>query len=184
MQYMIHVGNILYLCAYLVRDILWLRVITVVAAISFLPYYYSCQATPMYAPIAWLSLFTLVNLFQIVILFFERCPVYLGEDELRVYRALFRSLTPREFVKLMRTAESRRAAAGDLMLEKDAQVDTLMLLLSGRASVMVGRQRIAGLEQLQFVGEMAFLTGHPASARVVADEPTDYLAWSVVDLHK
>ena len=39
--------------AYLVRDILWLRIITVVAMISMVPYYFYCTLTPQWEPIGW-----------------------------------------------------------------------------------------------------------------------------------
>ena len=39
----IHVANVLYLASYSVRDILWLRILTVVAALCLLPYYFTCS---------------------------------------------------------------------------------------------------------------------------------------------
>jgi CRP-like cAMP-binding protein len=180
----LHLGNILFLGAYLVRDILWLRVITVVATLSLVMYYYCCHATPMYEAIAWNSVFILVNVVQITLLFFERCPVYLGEEELRIYRSVFKSLTPREFVKLVQKASTGRVRPGEVLLEQGAHVDNLTLLVSGLAAVEVQGRRVAEVGDLQFLGEMAFLTQQPASARVVALERCDFLAWPIDDLRR
>ena len=40
MDILIHVANVLYLFSYLMRDILWLRILTVVAACCLMPYFY------------------------------------------------------------------------------------------------------------------------------------------------
>jgi len=39
-------ANLLYLASYSVRDILWLRILTIVAAVLLIPYYY-LQAVPL-----------------------------------------------------------------------------------------------------------------------------------------
>ena len=40
MDYLINIANVLYLFSYLVRDILWLRILTVIAASFLIPYFY------------------------------------------------------------------------------------------------------------------------------------------------
>ena len=40
LELLIHAANVLYLFAFLVRDILWLRILTVVAALCLVPYFY------------------------------------------------------------------------------------------------------------------------------------------------
>jgi CRP-like cAMP-binding protein len=181
MAYFLHAGNILYLAAYLVRDVLWLRAITVLGTLSLIVYYY-LQPMPLYAPIAWCTLFTLVNVVQIALLVLERRPVFLGEEELHLYRTLFRSLKPREFSKLLSIAEWRKAQAGELLVAQDQPVADLLLIASGRGTVEMDGRHVAHVYSGQFVGEMGFLTEQNASARVVASEPTEYLAWPVATL--
>ena len=71
---MVHVANFLYLTSYLVRDILWLRVLTIFAGLSLLPFYCNCSDHILWAPIGWNALFITVNLVQIGILLRERRP--------------------------------------------------------------------------------------------------------------
>ncbi|MCA9261028.1 MAG: cyclic nucleotide-binding domain-containing protein [Planctomycetales bacterium] len=181
-NFYLHAGNVLYLLAYLIRDILWLRVVTIIALVALVLYYLTCPEGPLLMPLRWNALFILINLVQVVILVFERVPVFLGEEELRVYRAVFRSLTPREYVKLMRLATSGRAQPGEKLLQEGADVEKLTLITAGRASVLVKERPVARLTPLQFLGEMAFLTGEPASASVTADERVDYIQWQASDL--
>ena len=178
----LHVANVLYLLAYLVRDILWLRILTVVAALCLLPYYFCCSEHPLYAPIAWNALFTVVNIVQIALLILERRPVFLGEDELRLYRTIFKTLKPREFLRLMGVAQWKRASPGQRLMEQGDPVTELMLLAHGSADIEVNRNRIASVAAGQFVGEMGFLTNQRASASVIAAAAIDYLAWPAEEL--
>lgn len=182
MDVMIHVANVLFLLAYLVRDILWLRIITVIATAALIPYYFCCAASPLYEPILWNSLFITVNLVQIVLLILEKRPVFLGEKELQLYRSIFSTLKPREFTKLLALAEWRKAKPGDVLLEQDRPVDALMLISAGSGTVEVDGRRVAAVTSGQFVGEMGFLSEQPASAKVVASAPTEYLAWPAAKL--
>lgn len=181
MAYFLHAGNVLYLLAYLVRDVLWLRVLTVVGTLSLIAYDY-LQPTPLYAAVAWCSLFTLVNIVQIAILILERRPVFLGEEELRIYRVLFHTLKPREFAKLLSIAEWKKAKKGEELVAQNQPVPALLLLSNGRAAVDMDGRHVAEVYSGQFVGEMGFLTEQNASARVVASATTDYLAWPTAKL--
>ena len=176
---LLHFGNLLYLFAYLVRDILWLRVLLVVAMLCLLPYYFCCSESPLYPAIAWQAIFILVNLVQIALLIMERRPVFMGEDELKLYRTVFQSLSPREFVKLLSIAEWKRVAEGQELLRQNLPIKTLSLISSGRGSVEVDGRHIAEVGPGQFVGEMGFLTQQNASASVIARLPLDVLAWPV-----
>lgn len=177
--YLLHLGNILYLIAYLVRDILWLRILTVAGTISLMGYYFCCSLQP---PIIWSTLFTLVNIVQITLLIRERRPVFLGEEEQRLYRTVFRTLAPREFVKLMALAQWKRAPEDQVVLEQGSAVDNLILLTNGRGAVELDGRHIADIGPGEFVGEMGFLTGQPASANVVTRLPVEYLSWDVDSL--
>jgi hypothetical protein len=177
----LHAGNVLYLIAYLVRDVLWLRVISVAGMLALLAFYWM-QPTPMYMAIAWNSLFMAVNIVQISILILERRPVFLGEEELHLYRTLFRSLKPVEFKKLLSIADWKKAKAGEELIAQNKPVDSLVLISSGRGAVEMDDRHVAYVYSGQFVGEMGFLTEQDATARVVAVAPTDYLAWPTAKL--
>jgi hypothetical protein len=60
MDYLIHIANLLYLVSYLMRDVIRLRVLTVVAASCLIPYFY-LQPTPLTAAIGWNLFFIALN---------------------------------------------------------------------------------------------------------------------------
>jgi len=65
MTLFVHTANALYLGSYLVKNMLWLRVLTVIAALTLLPYFYF-QPQVLWPPIFWNLLFTTINVVKLV----------------------------------------------------------------------------------------------------------------------
>src|SRR5580700_8052424 len=97
---LIHLANVLLLLSFLARDILWLRLLNVLAGVAFIVYF-AAGAAPAWAPVGWNTLFLTINLAQIWRLVLERRPVRLSADEMALYQLAFRGLTPREFACLL-----------------------------------------------------------------------------------
>ena len=174
--YWIHLANVLYLASYLVRDILWLRVLTVVAGSLLLPFYFT-QSPPLWEAIAWNLLFISINTYQIKVLLLERRPVKLDETQQRLYQLVFRSLKPREFVKLLALGEWKEAAAEECIVAEGEQLDRMMVIFSGAAAVHADGKTVATLDDGSLVGEMSFITGEVPQATVSATERTRYVSW-------
>ncbi len=183
MQALIHIANVLFLCSYLVKDIFWLRLLSVAGGLVLLVFAL-LQPTPLWPSIAWNVLFAIINAYQLYVLFLERRPVTLAENELRLYKLVFRTLTPREFVKLLALGRWEEARATELLVERGQELDRVMVIVGGKTNVRVGEQTIAELGEGQFVGEMSFLTGQVPTADVVATESTRYVAWKKSELSK
>ena len=137
----------------------------------------------MWASIGWNTVFMAINIWRIVLLLLERRPVRLSERDLRLYRRVFRSLTPREFVKLLALGRWEEAAADTRIVERERALDRLMVITSGRTAVRVG-ERVVELSEGQFVGEMSFITGEPPTADVVALDSVHYVAWPKTELRR
>ena len=180
---MVHVANGLYLCSYLVRDILWLRVLTILAGLSLVPFYCHCSDHILWAPIAWNVLFMTVNVVQIGILLRERRPRRLGGAEQELYDTVFADLAPGEFRRLMTVAQWRDISTGSMIVEQDSVVADMMVLKQGGFDVRVGDRVIARLQPGQFIGEMSFISGEKATADVVATEPSLVLVWAQESLN-
>ncbi len=179
---MLHIANVLYLASYLVRDILWLRLLTVVAMLCLFPYYFTCADEPLWMPIFWQGLFLAVNLFQIGLIVRERWPRELHDAERQLYDTVFSDLSPGEFVKLLKVGGWREASEGESLVADGSVVEHMMVLTDGAAEVRKGDKTLATLEPGQFVGEMSFLTGHVAGADVVAPRSTKLMSWAQSEL--
>jgi hypothetical protein len=172
----IHLANGLYVASYLVKDILWLRVFTVLGGLVLLAYY-SLMPTPLWAAIAWNVLFLTINLAQIRLLLLERRPVRLEPDEMRLYQLAFRSLTLREFAKLIQLAQWKTVDAGERIVRRGEALDTVMVLVSGRVRVEIDGAPVRELSAGRFVGEMSFLTGKDTTADVVTIDSVRAVSW-------
>jgi hypothetical protein len=177
----LHIANMLWLCAYLVRDILWLRLLTVVGFIAAVPYY-AGGTVVMVEPLVWMGVSFSINAFQIFLLFRERWPRDLKDEERKLYDDVFSDLSPGEFVKLLKVGAWHTTTPGEVLVEDGTVVQHMMVLSAGQADVKKGDKLLASLEPGQFVGEMSFLSGAKAGADVVAPGEVHLLRWPQKEL--
>ena len=170
-------ANILYCLAYVVRDILWLRILTIIAAFCTFPYFYF-QEKPLYSALFWQTSFILINAINLTDLILKRRPVHLTEEQQRLHLLVFRSLTPREMLKLIAIAEWKEAKPGEILINKGVVTEKLLLVFHGIAKVEANGEVRAHIRDGGFLGEMSYTSGKPTSADVVAMEHTRYLCWS------
>ena len=175
-ELLIHVANILYLFAFMVRDILWLRILTVVAASCLVPYFYF-RPEPLMTPIYWNLAFTALNIFWIVQLLLERRPVKLSEEEQRLCELVFRTMTPREMIKILKLATWQDAAADECFVERGKPLDRLMVIYAGKACAEVDGRNVTELQPGHFIGSISYITEEAAPANIVSLEATRYVSW-------
>ncbi len=181
MAYLLHIANALYLGSYLVKDMLWLRVLTVVAGVLLMATFY-LRADPMWDAIGWNVLFGCINVVQIVLLVRERRPVRLADREQRLYQLAFRSLSPREFRKLIDLATWREETDGARLVERGEELDRVMVIAEGHADVYVEGRPHVHLGPGRFIGEMSFLSGQAPTADVHAEGDVVLVVWSSREL--
>lgn len=177
------IANSLFCLAYIVRDMAWLRAITILAASSTLPYFYF-QSSPLYEAMTWQIAFIVINTVNLTVLLLQRRPIKLNEEEKWLHQTTFSLLKPRRMRRLLLRAESRQIQPGETLIEQDKELRALIIILSGSASVMVNGVKRATLYPGDFAGEMSFITGRLTSADVIADEPVRYLIWSAPALER
>lgn len=171
---LVHVANVLFLGSYLVRDILWLRALTIVAIGTLIPYYI---ANDLWPPVVWNGVFIAINLYQIYALFMARRPCQLDARQQRLYQRVFRTLEPRQFLALEKLGTWRSVAAGEQLVAAHAVLDRLHVIDQGAMEVRAGDKVVARLGPGSFIGEMSFLTGEPTSASVRATGASEILCW-------
>lgn len=173
-NYLIHVANVLFLLSYLVRDILWLRLLTIVAIVTLLPYY---AGNGLYAPILWNGVFIAINAYQIYRLLLERRPVRLTLEQQRLYRLGFDRLSPRDFLRLLGCASWESNEDEVVLVEQGRTLERLTMLAEGTARVEIDGRAVSALGPGQFVGEMSYISGEPACARVTAERGGRFVHW-------
>jgi CRP-like cAMP-binding protein len=182
-DYLVHFSNVLMLVAYAVRDILWLRWFAVAAAVTVIPYYL-LQPTVLWPPVAWGTVFAVLNLFQIARIYAERRPVRLTRDEQALYDLAFDCIRPRELLSLVSLGEWKTAAAGERVLTEGEPVSRLCIAISGSARVRRGGRDVGSIQPGRLIGTALALTGDPSPIDVTFTGPARYMAWPLVVLRR
>ena len=166
-------ANVLYLASYSVRDILWLRVLTVTAALFLIPYY-AFQPIPLTLAITWNVVFIAINVYWIARLIIGR--VQFSPDEARLHVLAFPSLTEREARNLFAVGEWTDLPPGQSVVKHDTKTDKLSVILRGSTDVVHHGYKIAELGEGQFVGDIARCS-EPADMDVLVREPVRLMCW-------
>ena len=181
--YFIHTANVVLLVAYLVRDMLWLRLFALASSLIAIPYFV-LQPTPLWEAISWSALFAAINLFQSWRLFLERRPVKLTPEEEGVRQLVFRDLPPRKVLQVLSIGAWTTSAEGERLLERGASARAVSLILSGKVRVTREKQILGDLGAGNIVGSALILTGAPSDVDAVAVEPVLAVRWEVEPLER
>jgi len=163
--------------SYLVKDIMYLRILSIVASLFGMFFNYTVPVEPMWLPIGWNGLFVLVNLYHISVLLYEKRPINMDDKNTELYETLFKELTPVEYLKISKAAQWQHYGPGEKIIRQGTLVADLVLIYNGTVDVEVGDSVVAQLRDGQFVGEMSFLTEKPATASCIVKHPTECLVW-------
>ena len=175
------VANIIYCLAYTVTKMIWLRVLTIIAAICTLPYFYF-QIEPLWSALFWQSCFLLINVVNIIILYYNSLPLDLSERERKLQNLVFRNISPREIRKLLSVGEIQSCERDGILLGQGQKNSNIYLLANGKCRVMRNSEEVAYIYPGHFIGEMSFVSDKPVSADVIVEQPVEYVKWKKTDL--
>jgi CRP-like cAMP-binding protein len=182
-NYFIHAGNALLLVAYSVRDILWLRLFAVAAALITIPFFV-LQPTPLWTPIVWSAVFAGINLFQSLRLFIERRPIKLSAEEEQVRQLALAGLPPRKVLQVLSIGSWINAEVGERLIESGKRIEAVWLLTRGKVRVTSGERVLGDLVAGELVGSTLLLSGVPADVDASAVEPVRAVRWEVQPLER
>jgi CRP-like cAMP-binding protein len=136
----------------------------------------------LHAGIAWDVVFILINGYQIWRLVIDRRSLASLAEVQLLRQGAFADFASVELASVLRTGAWRDFAPGTRLTEEGKPVPHLVLICDGQASVESGGEEIANLHGGTFVGEMAFLSGNPASATVTVARPTRAFVFDMAKL--
>src|SRR6266436_9645334 len=76
-----HLASILTMAAYLLKDILWLRLLTILSCFAGIAFNYFVPATTLWTIIYWNVLFAAINIVQCAIIIRERSGIQFTDEE-------------------------------------------------------------------------------------------------------
>jgi hypothetical protein len=172
-----HLASVLTMLAYLLKDILWLRFLTILSCFAGIAFNYTVPAKPLWTVIYWNILFAVINIVQIAIIIKERTGVHFTDEEKELHQTLFKNFAPFEFMKLMRVGKWLNAKQGEILAVEKQPINAVMLIYNGLVGVETNGVEVTRLKDGNFIGEVSFIAGGEATATVKALAPTRYIAW-------
>ena len=163
--------------SFLVKDILYLRLVSILASLFSVFYNYVIPVEPMWIAVGWNFVFISLNLYHIAVLVYEKRPVHMSPKHKELYETMFKDLTPVEFLKITKIADWEHFKSGENITQQNHKVPDLHLIYNGTVDVTVDGIKVAELKDGQFVGEMSFLTEKPATATCVVKHDSEVLVW-------
>jgi CRP-like cAMP-binding protein len=174
-----------WLAAFIAKDIVWLRLLTVAGNFIVLPYYLYFFEFPLWNPIVWVALYTIINLVMLIIIYLESRPVKLSDAEQKIYDLIFKSIEPRVFKKLIDHGSWEELQPEVKLVNRDSELESLMLVVEGEAEVVLKNGEHLIIPTGGFIGEQSFITGGKTSADVTTGkESTTILRWNSQNLRK
>ena len=167
--------------SFLVKDILYLRLLSIFASLFSVFYNYTIPSEPRWLAINWNFIFIAVNLYHVAVLIYEKRPVKMSPKEKELYETMFRGLSPVEFLKITKVANWKKFKSPLPIITQGKPVNDLILIYNGLVDVIVNDNKVANLKDGQFVGEMSFLTERPATATCRVEHNAECLVWNQKD---
>lgn len=180
---LVHLSSILTLISFSVRSILALRLLAIGAQLTFIPY---CllQSPPLWNPVLWNLLFMAVNVVNVIILLLERRPVKLNPEEEKLYNLVFKSLSRREFLKVLTWGEWQEGKAGETLLNGGQISTSVIILCSGEAVATQEEKELVTIPEGKLMGVSSELTGEPLPLTIKLKVPSRYICWSIKPFRK
>jgi len=163
--------------SFLVKDIMWLRLVSILASAFGMAYNYFIPADPMWIAIGWNGIFIALNVYHIAVIIYEKRPIKMAPKDKELYETLFKDLSPVEYLKISKVAQWRVFKSGETIIRQTHLVPDLILIYNGTVDVAVDGARVAELKDGQFVGEMSFLTEKSATATCIVKHDAECLVW-------
>jgi CRP-like cAMP-binding protein len=180
---LVNLSNIVFLVAFSTRDVLRLRVLSLVGECFILPYYYFQKET-LWPPIFWGVAFIAVNVTRIIALALERRPVVLGDREERLYRLAFGTVEKREFLKLIVLARWTECLPGEVIVRKGRQIPDAIVLISGQIEAVLDGETTIAFRPGQLIGDVGAYSGLASPADVVARSHGTFAVWDLEHLRE
>jgi len=163
--------------SFLVKDILYLRLLSILASLFSVFYNFYIPVEPMMIAVGWNFVFVVVNLYHIAVIVYEKRPVKMDDKNAELYETLFKDMTPVEYLKISKIAKWVKMKSGKHIIKQGGRVNELVLVYNGTVDVAVDGKKVAELKDGQFVGEMSFLTEKPATATCIVKYAAECLVW-------
>jgi hypothetical protein len=176
-------ANLIFLGAYWVKDILWLRLLSIVGSLLIIPF---CllQTEPLWTPIIWSCVFISVHAVRAWGIVKERRPVAFTSDEELLYDKTFGTLSPQQFKRLLAIGEWQDLKRGYVLHSIGDPPDSLEAVVRGELEARRHGRVLGHARPGDLAGPASLLSGSPELYDATVTQPARVVRWRRADLQK
>lgn len=164
-----HLNYVLVILSVSMSSMRWLRIFAIASGAVGVFYYGFLINDRISA--GWEFIFASVNAIQLAIVLLAGRRRASGDDETFFVETVMPTIEPNLRARMLKLARWQTREPGDLLVAEGQAAPELVFIARGAASVERGGTMVGVCGPGDFLGEMSFLTGRPASATVrVANE--------------
>ena len=174
------------LISYIMRDILWLRVLAGTSIVILIPYFYF-QPSPLWYAIGWNFAFLFINIYWVGRLLFDRRPFNFTDEQKRLWETAFHRINPRHARALFKSGIYRSVPPNEIIAKQGETLNEFMLISEGELDIILNQKTMERLGPGHFVGSAIFLERDfdmPSVTTVVSTEQTRMIVWEKRKLRK
>ena len=167
-----HLAYTLLILSMMMRNINWLRALAIMAGTISAFYYWTLDDK---VSMFWESIFTLVNIAQLLILQIENRRGSFSEDEKYFIQTCLPNVEMAHVRRLMKLGAWTEVQEDIVLIEEDATSKRLKFIVSGAVTVTYMQRKIGEVHKGDFLGEMSYLSGKKASATATTQDRVRFL---------
>ena len=175
-----HFTYFLLIVSMLMRRMVWLRSLAVASGLAKIVYRAFFMVDPV--SVVWEAIFVAVNIGQLIILWYYERHHTFEEDQRHFVSSMPPGVERRSLKNLLELSTVREVPAGATLTTAGEAVTELIFVTKGVAVIERDGTTVAACGVGDYVGEMSFLTGRPASATAKAFKPMRVLAFDQLKL--
>lgn len=174
-----HTTYVLLAISYLVRDIVWLRIIAIPASLCSMIFCYWGVDEPIWLIIGWNCVFLIVNGYQLGAIRYSIHQSHKSPKFAQLWKQVRQDMQLSDAVKLFRCSTQADTSESPRLLDQGIEGDKFYFLVSGVVDVTLGNGVEMACSDSCFLGEIGFLTNQPSTASIDATPSADLLEWDV-----
>ncbi len=176
-------ANLIFVGAYWVKDILLLRLISIVGELVVIPFYL-LQTEPLWTPMTWSCVFITIHATRAWGILKERRPVEFTADEQVLYDKRFSVLTRPQFKRLLSIGEWLDLDRGHVLHSTGDPADSLLAVVRGELEARRNGRLLGYSHSGDLAGLASVLGRAPEFFDATVTQPARVIRWRLTDLQE
>lgn len=175
-----HFTYFLLIVSMLMRRMVTLRLLAVASGLAKIVYRAAFVLDPV--SVLWETIFVLVNVVQLLIIWYYEHHHRFDEEHQHFADNMPDTVDRSAIKRLLDLAELERYEPGTVLTDEGAKVTQLTYIADGIVKVEHGERLVAICGPGDYIGELSFLSGKPATATAIVVKPTRALVFDQAQL--